>query len=130
MNIIGLEWIELGILCLLGICLICNFCIQHYDWPDLVCWIILSVEIVGIVAAFTIGIPLASAQDKVENKYIEYLELRAEYAEADSLEKLELDAEVKEYNLWFEETEDERNNPWHFMGTSSFATKFEKIEVK
>lgn len=128
--IIGWEWVEIGIYILLIIGLILNYICMNTNWSEAVAWVLVSTEVILMTAALCIGIPMSNAQNKIEAKYIDYLELRAEYAEADSLDRLELTNAVLAYNAWVEDTEDERNNPWHFMGTSTFATKFEKIEVK
>lgn len=128
--IIGWEWVEIGICILLIIGLIFNYICMNTNWSEAVAWVLAGTEVILMTAALCIGIPMSKAQNKIEAKYIDYLELRAEYAEADSLDRLELNNAVLAYNAWVEDTEDERNNPWHFMGTSTFATKFEKIEVK
>lgn len=128
--IIGWEWVEIGICILLIIGLIFNYICMNTNWSVAVAWVLAGTEVILMTAALCIGIPMSNAQNKIEAKYIDYLELRVEYAEADSIDRLELTNAVLAYNAWVEDTEDERNNPWHFMGTSTFATKFEKIEVK
>lgn len=128
--IIGWEWVEIGLCILLIIGLILNYICMNTNWPEAVAWVLVGIEVILITVVLCVGIPMSNAQNKIEAKYIDYLELRAEYVEADSLDRLELTNAVLAYNAWVEDTEDERNNPWHFMGTSTFATKFEKIEVK
>lgn len=129
--IIGLEYIILG---LMGLCLITLIVaiifgkLNHYTYA-------------GILAVFTVIIAIGdiclyaatmSAQDNIEEHYVDYLKLQvqvARYEDLDVLEQYEVYDDVMTYNLWYERNKSDLENEWSFKGTSAYAKEFDYIVI-
>ena len=132
-NIITWEWfIIIGLI--VGGLGVLTFCIID-TMTSLVTLPAVGVSISAIIllSALLFNIPLLMAQNKVEKEYAKYIETKAKYYEAllteDPLDDYAMELEVQKYNVWYSDNKGKLENKWHLWGTSSYANKFDYIEV-
>lgn len=129
--IIGLEYLILG---LMGFCLITLIVaiifgkLEHYTYA-------------GILAAFAVIIAIGdiclyaatmSAQDNIEEHYVDYLKLQvqvARYEDLDDSEQLKVATDVYTYTVWYERNKEDLADEWTLKGTSSYAKEFDYIVI-
>ena len=91
--------------------------------------------VLAIVCEFTCGgitIGLTSAQNNVEEHYVDYLKLQtqvAKYDDLDMLEQYKVSTDVMTYNLWYERNKSDLENEWSWKGTSDYAKEFDYIVI-
>lgn len=86
------------------------------------------VTTVAIVSTLLITIPVAINDAKLDVKYNEYIELIDKNYNRDQLsdlEQLELDLEIRDYNMWLSFNEPYLENPFSFMSINNH--KFDYI---
>jgi hypothetical protein len=122
--IIGLEWICFALL------FVALASILLAAIKSSVSMVALSVlSLIGSLGLFG---GLTSAQDNVQEHYIEYLKLQTkvvQYEDLDVLEQYKVADDVMTYNLWYERNKSDLENEWSFKGTSTYAKEFEYIVI-
>jgi type II secretory pathway pseudopilin PulG len=128
--IIGLEWICFALLFVaLASILLARF-IGDASVKLSVSMVVLSV--LSLVVSIGLFGGLKSAQDNVQEHYVEYLKLQtraAQYDDLDVLEQYKVHDDVMTYNLWYERNKSDLENEWSFKGTSTYAKEFDYIVI-
>lgn len=129
--IIGLEWIAIILLLVSFVLLFAVGLIVHSSAETVATVLEVLALICGIsIAVLVIG--LSSAQNIVEEHYIDYIELQtkvARYDDLDVLEQYKVSTDVATYNLWYERNKSDLENEWTFKGTSDYAKEFDYIVI-
>lgn len=96
-------------------------------------WAILaSLATILLFGSLALFAGLSSAQDYVEEHYVDYLKLQtqvAKYDDLDMLEQYKVDTDVMTYNLWYERNKSDLKNEWSFKGSSDYAKEFNYIVI-
>jgi hypothetical protein len=90
------------------------------------------LAVVCEIACGVFAIGLISAQNNVEEHYVDYLKLQvqvAKYDDLDMLEQYKVDTDVMTYNLWYERNKSDLKNEWSFKGSSDYAKEFNYIVI-
>ena len=91
--------------------------------------------VLAVVCELTCGgitIGLMSAQNNVEEHYVDYLKLQvqvAKYDDLDMLEQYKVSTDVMTYNLWYNRNKSDLENEWTPKGTSAYAKEFDYIVI-
>ena len=92
--------------------------------------VVLAVVCEIVCGGLVIG--LTSAQNNVEEHYVDYLKLQtqvAKYDDLDMLEQFKVRDDVMTYNLWYERNKSDLENEWTLKGTSAYAKEFDYIVI-
>ena len=94
--------------------------------------ILVVLAVVCEIACGGLVIGLTSAQNNIEEHYVDYLKLQvqvAKYDDLDMLEQYKVDTDVMTYNLWYERNKSDLKNEWSFKGSSDYAKEFDYIVI-
>lgn len=124
--IIGLEWITFALLFVaLASILLARF-IGDASVKLSVSMAVLSV--LSLISSIGLFGGLKSAQNNVQEHYVEYLKLQTRVAQYDDLdypEQCKVQYDVITYKLWYERNKSDLENEWSFKGTSTYAKEFD-----
>jgi hypothetical protein len=123
--IIGLEWITFALLFVaLASILLARF-IGDASVKLSVSMAVLSV--LSLISSICLFGGLRSAQDNVQEHYVEYLKLQTRVVQYDDLNEFEqhnVREDVRTYNLWYERNKSDLETEWSLKGTSTYAKEF------
>jgi type II secretory pathway pseudopilin PulG len=128
--IIGLEWICFALLFVALASILLTRFIGDASVKLSVSMVVLSV--LSLVVSIGLFGGLKSAQDNVQEHYVEYLKLQtraAQYDDLDVLEQYNVQDDVMTYNLWYERNKSDLENEWSFKGSSTYAKEFDYIVI-
>lgn len=96
-------------------------------------WAILaSLATISLFGSLALFAGISSAQDYVEEHYIDYLKLQvqvAKYDDLDILEQSKVNTDVLTYKFWYERNKSDLENEWSFKGSSDYAKEFDYIII-
>lgn len=129
--IIGLEYLILGLfiggLVLLFVAVILGS-FKMYKTSGM----LTGITVAAVLISISLYAATMSAQDNIEEHYVDYLKLQvqvARYEDLDVLEQYGVYDDVMTYNLWYERNKSDLENEWSFKGTSAYAKEFDYIVI-
>jgi hypothetical protein len=128
--IIGLEWIVIALGFATLVLVAVGLWLQYR--AEVVSAICACLALVSIIAFGILSCVLLTAQDNVEEHYIDYLKLQTrvvQYEDLDEFNKYSVIDDVMTYNLWYERNKSDLENEWSFKGTSTYAKEFDYIVI-
>ena len=127
---VGLEWVSLGLVVAVVICLVCCFIAAAKSNP--VAGVFAALWVVSEIDSLALSFALSNAKANVTEHYVDYLELQVQVAQYDDLdmsEQFKVIDDVMTYNLWYERNKSDLENEWTFKGTSTYAKEFDYIVI-
>ena len=94
--------------------------------------ILVILAVVCEIACGGLCIGLTSAQNNVEEHYVDYLKLQVQVAKYDDLDMLEQEkvkTDVMTYTIWYNLNKADLENEWTFKGSSDYAKEFDYIVI-
>ena len=128
--IIGLEWLVVVLFASFILLWIVGLIVHNSTEKLSTVLVVLAVVCECACGVFYIG--TMSAQNNIEEHYVEYLKLQTrvvQYEELDVLEQYKVQDDVMTYNLWYERNKSDLENKWSFKGTSAYAKEFDYIVI-
>ncbi len=128
--IIGLEWLVVVLFASFILLWIVSLLVHTVAEKLSTVLVVLAVVCEVVCGVFYIG--TMSAQNNIEEHYVEYLKLQTkavQYDDLNLLEQYKVDTDVMTYNLWYERNKSDLKNEWSFKGTSTYAKEFDYIII-
>ncbi len=128
--IIGLEWLVVVLFASFILLWIVGLIVHNSTEKLSTVLVVLAVVCECACGVFYIG--TMSAQNSIEEHYVEYLKLQTavvQYDDLDVLEQYTVQDDVMTYNLWYERNKSDLENEWSFKGTSGYAKEFNYIVI-
>lgn len=124
--IIGLEWLVVVLFASFILLWIVSLLVHTVAEKLSTVLVVLAVVCECVCGVFYIG--AMSAQNNIEEHYVEYLKLQTkvvQYDDLDVLEQYKVYEDVMTYNLWYERNKSDLENEWSFKGSSNYAKEFD-----
>jgi c-di-AMP phosphodiesterase-like protein len=124
--IIGLEWLVVVLFASFILLWVVSLLVHTVAEKLSTVLVVLAVVCECACGVFYIG--TISAQNNIEEHYVDYLKLQVQVAQYDDLDVLEQPKVVNDvitYQLWYERNKSDLENEWSFKGSSNYAKEFD-----